>query len=416
MKGEEAFGVVVAVALVVGGAVGGAFMVYTGARDVGVQQRAQTTWRAVEGSVVTTTVNEGEKFRGKAAILNLIYQEYRVHVSYTFNVGGVTYLSHDLAPPESDSDRGRHGYAEEIAARFPAKQPCEVFYNPEDPRQSYLLRGTTSNAYGRILIGLFLVTLCGLIVPAALVINYTAKRGLFPRPRGLVPTEQQGWSELLPAGGGLGEELPWEVLLTLLWIGGVGATCWHYFVEGVRPLRWGYVDLTLLVLAVVIALLLAWATAWSVVAALRRRRALYPARVYLRAEQLVPGTQVGVCAEQVTREAAHVKALTAMLLNPANDEKQVFVLIEDRHLNADEPLVGAGDLVVGAASAPVLMRIIVGTTLADGTSATLSFPLWSPAPLSVLAPIKPPGAENAPPAEEDEAPGAIAGAARDEEG
>jgi hypothetical protein len=417
MKGDDVFGVVVVAALVVGGAVGGAAMVYTGVRDVDIQHRAQTTWRPVKGRVLTTTVQQGQRFRGKAAILNLIYQEYRVHITYNYTVDGVTHAGHHVAPPEADSDRGRRGYAEQVAARFPPGQPCEVFYDTADPVQSYLLRGTTSNAYGRILIGLFLVILCGLLIPVAMVLSLAAKRGLLPRPLGLAPTEQNGWSEVLsPTGDGLRGALSVLLPLTLLWVGGVGATCWHFFAEGVRPLRWGALDLTLLVLAGLIALVLLLAACGSIARARRRRRALCPPRVYLRAEQLVPGTTVGVCAEQVLREAARVKEFTATLVNPANDDKQVFVKLEDRELNADEPLVGAGDLVLGPTAAPAVMHVVVTTVLADNTRGDTVFPLWSPAPLSVVAPIKPPDAEPPGTTEGGIAPGAIAGAARDEEG
>ena len=389
MKNEDFFGGLFGAAIVLGAAIGGAAMMYTGVRDVNIQHQAQTTWRPAQGLVLKSTVVPGEPFRGKAAILNLFYREYRVSIAYAYTVDGANYLGSRLAPPEADSDRGRQGWAEATAAQFQPKQPCEVHYNPDHPEQSYLLCGSTSNAYGRILIGLFLMVLFGLIIPGGFLLNVAAKWGLLPRPRGVVPTEQSGWFSLLPASGeGVRTSLRWLILLTLLWDVSVGATCWHYFAEGVRPLRWGWIDLLLLVVAGLIALGASLVMCSEIVSARRRRRLLFPARAYLSTEQMAPGTTLVVCVEQAARESVRVTEFTATLVDVATGNKEAIAQLSDEAVTPDEPLLGDGDLVVGETAAPTLARIEVLTLLDDGTRASASFTFWAPATLSVSKPVE----------------------------
>ena len=388
MKRDDWFGSVCAVLIVLGAAVGGVALVYTGVRDVDLQHHAQMSWQSIQGHVLKTTVSQGARFKGKAAILNLFYQEYRVEVVYTFTVDGRTFSSRQLAPPAADSDRGRQGWAEITAAQFNPLDPCEVFYDPDDPSHSYLLRGTTSNVYGRILIGLFLVLVCGVLLPGVYVMDRAAQSGLLPRPRGLAPAEQHGWSELLPASGEwLRSSVRWRVILAAVcWDAGLGATCWHYFVEGVRPLRWGFVDLGLLIVAVGIALMLSFMTYRDFATTLRGRRTLFPARVYLQTDRLTPGTRLVIGVEQSARAAVLVKKCTAALLDPATDTKVAIVQLADQAVTAEEPLLGYGELVLAELAEPVLARIDVLTRLDDGSCAMSSFTFWSPALLSVPQP------------------------------
>ena len=97
-------------------------------------------WVSVDGRVITSSVTE---YRGKGGTT------YRPFVMYSYAIGPVRFMSNRIAfHAVSSSDRRA---AAMLAAGYPVGRTVRVFYDPQEPDQAVLDRG--SNPWLPILAG-----------------------------------------------------------------------------------------------------------------------------------------------------------------------------------------------------------------------------------------------------------------------
>ncbi len=100
--------------------------------------RDSQSWTSVEGTIISSDIDRkvyriDTEARSEFAYFPAVHYRYRV--------GGVSYQS-DRVSAEADIGRGRSGLATQIAARYPAGKRCRVYYDPADPSDAVLERGS----------------------------------------------------------------------------------------------------------------------------------------------------------------------------------------------------------------------------------------------------------------------------------
>ena len=96
-----------------------------------VQQkiREAQAWPSTEGVVLVSEVRDEGGENG-----------WRAHVRYQYEVDGRTYESSRIAVAVEYGREGLQAH-EELAARFPSGTRVTVYYNPQNPAESALVKG-----------------------------------------------------------------------------------------------------------------------------------------------------------------------------------------------------------------------------------------------------------------------------------
>ncbi len=128
----------------------GAFMAFVGAGlllfgGCEVRRVAKTRdWPSATGTLDISRVQDVSSSRNGPA--------FRLQVAYHFDVAGKPFHGDRLTPlgaPEESREE-----ADSRAAAHPAGQPCQVFYDPQDPRQNCMEPGATGRAWTWVWVGL----------------------------------------------------------------------------------------------------------------------------------------------------------------------------------------------------------------------------------------------------------------------
>lgn len=127
---------IVAVVLVVVGVVS-AVTITASIRDA----RASASWPSVPGQVSESTVEESSSGTSRS---------FKASVRYDYAVDGRTYTNHAIG--FSDSGGADRAGAEGVTAKYPNKSAVTVYYNPTDPQNAVLERGTSTRVYAMALL------------------------------------------------------------------------------------------------------------------------------------------------------------------------------------------------------------------------------------------------------------------------
>jgi hypothetical protein len=124
------------------------------------QDRASESWPLVTGKIITSRIGSSttHSSRGGASKMSSSDTDYSVELRYIYEVEGQTYQGHRLRFGSNSHDKRSDAQKEQ--RQFPEGKKVPVYYNPEKPGRSVLVRGTSSN-WGQ-LIGLSICLLVGL--------------------------------------------------------------------------------------------------------------------------------------------------------------------------------------------------------------------------------------------------------------
>ena len=124
------------------------------------QDRASESWPEVAGEIITSRIGSSTSHTsGGANKMSSSDTDYSVEVRYRYEVEGQSYEGHRLRFRSNSYDR--RSDAEKEQRQFPEGKRVLVYYHPEKPGRSVLVRGTKGN-WGQ-LIGLSICLLAGLI-------------------------------------------------------------------------------------------------------------------------------------------------------------------------------------------------------------------------------------------------------------
>lgn len=138
------------------------------------QGRLSESWPEVVGLITHSRIgssNSAGGAPGSDRITSKSDKDYSVKLRYTYQVAGQTFESTRLRFGSTKHDR--RSDAEEEQRQFPARKKVAVYYNPEKPGRSVLVRGTGGN-WGQ-LIGLSICMLFGIAL-LMLAIRSTLKK------------------------------------------------------------------------------------------------------------------------------------------------------------------------------------------------------------------------------------------------
>jgi hypothetical protein len=127
-------------------ALGGGLLYY--ARSVSTKAQQSLSWPSTEGVIAHSAVLWQTR-QGSGST-------YKADVAYRYKVRGCDYSSERITLADFSSSAGR---ARGIVSRYPDAAAVTVYYNPVDPSDAVLERGTTS--------GIALLYLIGGVVAAA---------------------------------------------------------------------------------------------------------------------------------------------------------------------------------------------------------------------------------------------------------
>ena len=122
--------------------------------------RAVDAWATTDGTIVDSEIIPQALHHTEEGT----YFKYRLSVTYTYTVAEEEHQGHQvmLRGPGNLS----HSAAQLRLARYPAGKHVEVFYNPDNPTQAVLERGTPASNLRWWLAGLFWVTFGGIVLAA----------------------------------------------------------------------------------------------------------------------------------------------------------------------------------------------------------------------------------------------------------
>lgn len=119
-------------------------------------------WPSVQGQIVATMVRShtlGTVPRGLPADQRERARTYYPEVTYRWSVGGQTFTGSRYALGESQEDFSERADAERAAARYPAGQAIEVFYDPADPSSAVIDRSSQSGTFVPLPLGLLMLAM-----------------------------------------------------------------------------------------------------------------------------------------------------------------------------------------------------------------------------------------------------------------
>ena len=115
------------------------------------------SWPVVSGKVLSTRVSYD--LSSNTQMYNR--RSYYYAVTYEYEVENRRYFNDRFSVAEDIRSPKRYSSEQEAeaAARasYPEAAPVNVYYDPENPAESVLLKGTTFTAYIPLLLGLFLI-------------------------------------------------------------------------------------------------------------------------------------------------------------------------------------------------------------------------------------------------------------------
>jgi hypothetical protein len=104
--------------------------------------RKRQAWPTTEGQVVSAEIAQGNQpgRRGKT------FEAYWAEVKFSYSVNGKDYQNDRIAADRILFRSG--GPAKNIVQLYHPEQPVEVWYNPDDPQEGYLVPGGTVGGWG----------------------------------------------------------------------------------------------------------------------------------------------------------------------------------------------------------------------------------------------------------------------------
>ncbi len=126
------------------------------------QDRESESWPQVTGEITISRIGSSttRSSPGGANKSSASDTDYSVEIRYNYEVEGQAYKGHRLRFGSNDHDRRSDAQKEQ--RQFPKGEKVSVYYHPEKPGRSVLVRGTQGN-WGQ-LIGLSICLLCGLVI------------------------------------------------------------------------------------------------------------------------------------------------------------------------------------------------------------------------------------------------------------
>ncbi len=137
------------------------FLAGIGAFAIFATREKERTHRRIQAVVIRTSVAEAESHAG-AYEENGPCRVYGPEVEYRYEVDGVTYTAtaHEVFMGGSTKLSDRR-WAERISNRFQVGQAAVAWYDPTDPSQAFLIRGTREYGVPFLLLTLGLTGLVG---------------------------------------------------------------------------------------------------------------------------------------------------------------------------------------------------------------------------------------------------------------
>ena len=246
--------------------------------DAQRQHRVVSTYQPVQAKVLSSAV---KRWEGEHHVAH-----YDADIHYQFQVKGHTYQSDRLAPLTT---YGSEEWAHSLVARYKPDQPCEAFYDPEDPSQAVLLRRYVFSPYQELLQLAFILTGSGFI----LLCLWFAKRAR------LTPADN-GWFVIAPESGERQRFLMAKVCAAV-WYGAGALPALHYFLCVPPPHRESHLHAFELFFAlglIPIAFLLYY---WQL------NRNLNEARLLIDRAEATLGERLRFSATQTLRQPLHLK-------------------------------------------------------------------------------------------------------------
>ena len=108
---------------------------------------ASADWKAADGQIIQS----GFEVRG----IRRSRQAATVSVQYRYRVGDSPYIGNLLSFEKQDSFRP--ATAEEILKPYPSGAKCKVYYDPDDPSKSVLIKGIRSGNTINLVVGLLMI-------------------------------------------------------------------------------------------------------------------------------------------------------------------------------------------------------------------------------------------------------------------
>lgn len=126
------------------------------------QDRESESWPQVTGDITISRIGSStsRSSPGGANKSSTSDTDYSVEIRYNYEVEGQAYKGYRLRFGSNDHDRRSDAQKEQ--RQFPEGKKVSVYYHPEKPGRSVLVRGTQGN-WGQ-LIGLSICLLCGLVI------------------------------------------------------------------------------------------------------------------------------------------------------------------------------------------------------------------------------------------------------------
>ncbi len=188
------------------GAVAGV-MCTSGARDALEQGRRATTFAQTRGKVALVLVHKQETRTKKG-----VRYTYWPEVSYEYSAGGRTCRSHGVTPLPMT---GTQDWAVGISSRFRVGQEADVYYDPDNPNDAFLVHEYRVDVYVLFLAGVLI---------ACLPIGIWSFSW---RAKPILSEVEQGWVEARIART-LAARVTASMAGGLLWCGGAGAALAHW--------------------------------------------------------------------------------------------------------------------------------------------------------------------------------------------
>jgi hypothetical protein len=119
--------------------------------------RASLNWPSTQGHIAKSMVENRltSGYRGTSTI-------FEAQIEYRYTIAGIGRWS-KIISIGTTLGWGIEKFAERLVAKYPVGKVVDVFYNPENPNEAVLIRGTTFGTYLAILMGLAFM-ICGLAV------------------------------------------------------------------------------------------------------------------------------------------------------------------------------------------------------------------------------------------------------------
>ncbi|HEY7116586.1 MAG TPA: DUF3592 domain-containing protein [Tepidisphaeraceae bacterium] len=302
-----------------------AMFVALGANRAMEQQREFEHVRPTQGTVISASVRQFKPTTGPGA--GHSGTTYAPDVRYRYSLLGSVFGSNQVFVRRGmTTSRAR---AEQIVAQFPAGKAVMIWYDPDKPGESFLVRDFRFEPYLIILYSMILLAV-GLGIWAA---RPWQRAKVWP-PK---PPREGNWRELTPRVTLAAARHPWRAV-SMIWYVMGGVAIAHYFMHADRP----YPLEALIASPVYLALGLIPIARW-----LRHRRlarVANDARLWVNTETFRPGKTFDVRVEQSFRRPVTIRAARVGLVCGSARNPNLFEtwqeLTADRGADRDRPVSG----------------------------------------------------------------------------